>query len=297
MLFGADAEQARFAVRVSRLRTTAGEPIPEPDWPTVPGAKVLVTEEWVYPDEQDTDDGDPEPRDDGEDGGGYGEPVKAYLPVWVVTDSHAAEQAGFTVPTPAALSTSPGHRSGQAEAETEEQAEARRDERRRVIANNKAWGSAQTVRREWLAGFLTRKTPPKGAEALICEAVLTGQHSLYKALEANHPMLRRLLGVAADKTRWDSHAEVAGIGAKATTPKAATITALAAVVAAWEDSTGRHTWRNPTAWDARVLAALTEWGYQASDVESLLLGQPDPQGPPEPASDQGGDQAAGDSAS
>ena len=132
---------------------------------------------------------------------------------------------------------------------------------------------AETVRREWMAGFLVRKTPPKGGEALICEAVVTGQHSLYKAMESNHPQLRSLLGVGADKGRWDSGGEVATIAAKATTPKAATMTALAAVIAAWEDSTGKHTWRNPSAWDARVLASLIEWGYGASEVERILLGQ------------------------
>jgi ParB family chromosome partitioning protein len=131
------------------------------------------------------------------------------------------------------------------------------------------------VRREWLTTFLARKTPPKGAEALICEAVITGQHSLYKAMESAHPMLRKLLDVGADRTRWDSRAEVASIAAKATTPKAATMIALATVLTAWEDSIDQHTWRNPTTWDARVLGALIEWGDQASDVESILLGHPE----------------------
>ena len=37
----------------------------------------------------------------------------------------------------------------------------------------------------------------------------------------------------------------------------------------------RKTWRNPNAWDARVLGALAGWGYQPSEVENLLLA-PDP---------------------
>ena len=45
---------------------------------------------------------------------------------------------------------------------------------------------------------------------------------------------------------------------------------LAAVLASWEASTGVHTWRHPTAWDARVMGAITDWGYQPSDVEQLL---------------------------
>ena len=142
-----------------------------------------------------------------------------------------------------------------------------------MIANNKAWASAETVRREWLAGFLARKTAPKGAEALICEAVVTGQHFLYKAMEQNHPMLRTLLDHGADKSRWDSASEVASIATKASTPKAATMTTLAAVVAAWEATTGKHSWRNPSHWDARMLGALMAWGYEPSVVERILLGE------------------------
>ena len=55
---------------------------------------------------------------------------------------------------------------------------------------------------------------------------------------------------------------------------------LAAVIAAWEATTGKHSWRNPTAWDARVLGALVEWGYQPSEVERNLLGEE-----PQPSTD------------
>ena len=33
-------------------------------------------------------------------------------------------------------------------------------ERRTLIANDKAWASAEVVRREWLTEFLSRKTMP-----------------------------------------------------------------------------------------------------------------------------------------
>lgn len=143
-----------------------------------------------------------------------------------------------------------------------------------MIANNKAWASAETVRREWLAGFVARKTAPKGAEALICEAVVTGHHSLSKAMDHRHPMLFTLLGVEPPTGYYGAgHDECRKIATKASTSKAATMTTLAAVVAAWEDTTGKHSWRNPTAWDARVLGALAGWGYQPSEVERILLGE------------------------
>ena len=63
------------------------------------------------------------------------------------------------------------------------------------------------------------------------------------------------------------------------------MTPLAAVVAAWRTSVGKDTWHNPTQWDARMPGALIEWGYQASDVERLLLGV-------DPAKTEGTDSAA-----
>ena len=92
-------------------------------------------------------------------------------------------------------------------------------------------------------------------------------------MEQNHPMLRTLLDHGADKSRWDSASEVASIATKASTPKAATMTTLAAVVAAWEATTGKHSWRNPSHWDARMLGALMAWGYEPSVVERILLGE------------------------
>lgn len=278
VLSGNEAAEARRGIRVERLRTSEGEPVPADEWANLPSAAVIVVEEWQYPedetnDESEDESGEQASEDDAydEDDSGDGfdedvEPVKVYVPVWVVTDSAAVEEAGYVLPYGP---TSSG--TGQARQETEEQAEARRAERRTVIANNKAWTSAETVRRQWLAGFFARKTAPKGAEALICEAVVTGKHSLRKAMESNHPRLRELVGVGADKGRWNSDGEVAALAAKATTPKGATMTTLAAVIAAWEDSTGKHTWRNPGEWDARVLGALIEWGYEASEVEGILL--------------------------
>ena len=134
--------------------------------------------------------------------------------------------------------------------------------RREVIANNAAWRSAQTVRRAWLARFITRAGVPAGAEALICEAVLTGQYTLSKAMGESHPLLRTLLG--------HEQKSPATPLATPTTAKAATVRTLAAVLASWEASTGVHTWRHPTAWDARIMGAITDWGYQPSDVEQLL---------------------------
>ena len=273
----AQAEESGEVLRISRLVNDEGESLPEEEWPNVPGARVQIVKEWVYPDEDEWDDdadgtdeaeqGDGNEEDQGGDYREPAEPYQAHVPVWVVTDLDASGLHRR------------GSLGGTSEPETEQESEARaeaaREERRRVIANNKAWASAEVVRREWLTTFLARKTPPKGAEALICEAVVTGPHFLYKAMENNHPMLRTLSGVGADKSRWDSGGELATIVAKGTTPKAAIMTTLGAIVTAWEATLGKHTWRNPSTWDARMLTVLSEWGYQPSEVESLLLPQPE----------------------
>ena len=274
ILSAEEVAEADEVLRIERLGTEDGESLPEEEWPNVPGARVQVVKEWVYPeDEDDEEHEDDEPA----------EPYQQYVPVWVVTDLDAS---GLRRRGGGSSSTASADEGG----ESEEEAEARREERRRVIANNKAWASAETVRREWLATFVARKTAPKGAEALICEAVVTGHHSLSKAMDHRHPMLFTLLGVDRPTGYYGAgHDECHKIATKASTPKAATMTTLAAVIAAWEATTGKHSWRNPTAWDARVLGALVEWGYQPSEVERILLGEE-----PQPSTETDGDDNAGE---
>lgn len=238
------------------VRAADGEGIAEDDWPTVPGAAVVVVSEWEYPDNDATDEDDDEPDD---------EPVQVFKPVWICRDPEAAgliQRWNYRTGT---------HKTGDGEVDEEAAAEAAREERRRVIANNKAWASAEVVRRDWLRQFLVRKTAPQGAEALICEAVVGGQFTLTKAMDAAHPMLRDLLGLDTASVYGGGRQAAEHLAEHAATPKAATMTTLAAVVTAWESSTGKHTWRNPSRWDARVLGALSAWGYQPSEVEGLLL--------------------------
>ena len=246
-----DVPDRAWTLHLDALVTADGEPVPEHDWPSVPGAAVVLRSQWAYPDELDdpdtsTTDGDPD---------GDGGPALRFVQVWICTDPQAAglrPRYDSTGPTTANTS-----------AEDEDGVSDNGQSRREVIANNAAWRSAQTVRRAWLARFITRASVPAGAEALICEAVLTGQYPLCKAMGESHPLLRTLLG-------HDEQAPATTRLAAPTTAKAATVRTLAAVLASWEASTGVHTWRHPTAWDARVMSAITDWGYQPSDVEQLL---------------------------
>ena len=63
---------------LANLRTGDGQPVPQEQWPTIAGAAVAVTVEWVEPEDDDESDADPP------------EPEQAYVPVWVCTDPQAA---------------------------------------------------------------------------------------------------------------------------------------------------------------------------------------------------------------
>ncbi len=261
-----DIPASTHYLRLVDLRTDSDDPVPTEDWPHVPGAAVMVAKEWRDPtranddpdespdddpDDTNNDSADEYDEDDDEAGeaGEAGEASEVLTAVWICLDPKAAGLHHRWDSRMSAHPSAPGAETGQS---GEADRAAQREQRRTVIANYKAWDSAETVRRQWLAGFLTRKTPPAGAEALVCEALLTGHHSLDRAMQAHHPRLRDLLPRAV--TNGDSNTTSYSAGrdacarlvAKATTPTAATMLALAAVLAAWEDTTGRHTWRNPT---------------------------------------------------
>lgn len=249
------APTSLWGIKLADLQDAEGNPVPEESWPTIAGAFVVVTTEWEYPDTDDSDDTDYDEVADA---------VRAFAPVWIVPDPPAAGLHHKYDDKSA-----PGRDS---EAESEAGREAAKVERRRVIEHNKAWRSAVSVRREWLRGFLGRKSVPTGAEALICEAVVGCDHHLGKALDKRHPLLRSLLGEDEDGF-YESAAACARMATGPKTPKALSVRTLAAVLAAWEESAGVHTWRNPTEWDARVMGALIGWGYEASEVERILIGE------------------------
>jgi ParB family chromosome partitioning protein len=146
--------------------------------------------------------------------------------------------------------------------------EAEKQERREVIANNKAWKSAETVRREWLRLFLTRKSAPNGAAAYLAGELARGLWELRRGMERSHPLATTLLGL---DQRMGQRDVIATATAGATDARALVI-ALALVLGDIEESTGPHTWRNPSDTVRRYFAFLAENGYALSDVEQLAAG-------------------------
>jgi ParB/RepB/Spo0J family partition protein len=137
--------------------------------------------------------------------------------------------------------------------------EAAREERRRVLANNKAWRSAEAVRREWLKTFLSSKTPPKGAAVYIAEELLSGRFSGH---DGSPRVFEALGGDTLDASSTDSRALVMAIGV---------------ILGSYESETTERAWRDRWAIKktAPYLSQLVEWGYEPSEIEQTVIDSDD----------------------
>jgi ParB family chromosome partitioning protein len=138
------------------------------------GHIAWIDEEWTeLPQEEGSDDGADE---------GYEE--LTYVAIYGCSDPVAYGHA-----EPTAVAVRNGRHSAQV---SDEEAKA---ERRRVLRNNKAWRAAETVRREWLKTFVTRKSAPKGSLRYILSELATGGYQLRDAMEKHHRFACELLGI------------------------------------------------------------------------------------------------------
>lgn len=143
-----------------------------------------------------------------------------------------------------------------AEEMTEAEREAAKAERREVIDNNKAWASAETVRREWVAQFLTRKTAPKDAAPFIARALANGWAG---GCEVDHQGVAGMLstlGVDASPEAVEKASQ-----------SRALVLVLARVLAAFERQTNRNDWRTRNASTREYLTWIATQGYDLSEVE------------------------------
>ncbi|GAA3229226.1 hypothetical protein GCM10017691_21120 [Pseudonocardia petroleophila] len=154
-------------------------------------------------------------------------------------------------------------------------AEQAKAERRRVIANNRDWASAAAVRRDWMRGFLSRRTAPRDALSYIASTLAHAGHDLRRAMESGHPTACELLGLAPTGTVYAARPNPIEDLAATATPVRATLLSLAVLLGAAEDATSRQTWRDPSAENRSYFAALRGWGYPLSPVEQLVLSDTD----------------------
>jgi ParB family chromosome partitioning protein len=143
--------------------------------------------------------------------------------------------------------------------------EAQRADRSNVIKGNKAWRTAETVRRDWLTQFLARKEAPKNALRYVIESITPTYCELTRSGAAAHELAGKLLGLDI------SVAEAVTV-ARASDARALVIT-LGLVLSATEAETDVHAWRTGPANHphiARYLKALTGWGYTLSPIEQAV---------------------------
>lgn len=141
-------------------------------------------------------------------------------------------------------------------------------ERRELISSNKAWASAETVRREWLTTFLGRKTLPKDAGLFVARGLTSTRSAVADAMSRGNSLAHALLGIEHDGSMWSGDRLAALV--EANPGKAATVT-LAVVLAGIESHTSKDTWRHPTSDMSAYFSQLTAWGYAASEVEQIVI--------------------------
>jgi ParB family transcriptional regulator, chromosome partitioning protein len=151
---------------------------------------------------------------------------------------------------------------------TAEEREKAKAQRRLVIDNNKAWASAEAVRRQWLAAWSKIKTPPKGAAAFI--AVSNSRDSVQFDFDIRPGQLAAdWLGITHNAGgRFDLTKAVE----KTTEPRALVI-ALVYNLAIYEAHLTQQSWREDgtTSAAGRYLRFLASCGYTLSEVEQYAV--------------------------
>lgn len=158
--------------------------------------------------------------------------------------------------------------------------EADKADRAAVVAGNKAWRSARTVRREWLATLAARRSAPKGTTAAIGWVIAAHTSDLDRAANTGHRLARELLALPEHASRHDLAQAIENA-----TPGRANIITLTIAVAAIEAATDDMAWRRPVSIEtstAKYLRTLETWGYTLSEIERRTAAYPDADDQAEP---------------
>jgi ParB family chromosome partitioning protein len=148
--------------------------------------------------------------------------------------------------------------------------EEEKADRRRVVANNKAWDSATTVRLEWLTTFLRKPAPPKDAARFIATTLAGGSHDVRRAMESNHPLACELLGLGKAPAPYTGASNPIDAAVETAKPARLTMITLGLLLAALEGGTSRNSWRSPSGETKRYFTVLQAWGYPLAPVEQLV---------------------------
>lgn len=184
--------------------------------------------------------------------------------------------ATYLVQDPTTAGLVYAHGGAPAEPLTEEQIEEERveksAERKMLIANNKAWTAAETVRREWITTLLSRKTLPKDAERVIALGLTTHRSSVSSGMTSGNELAHTLLGINRPS---GYHADALAALVEAN-PAKARLVALAVVLGGQEANTSKESWRRGDERAAAHFRQLAAWGYTLSPVEQIVTGDTTP---------------------
>ncbi|MGX9891414.1 hypothetical protein [Streptomyces sp. NPDC002276] len=150
-------------------------------------------------------------------------------------------------------------------------------ERKRIIAGNAHWDASVTVRQEWLAGFLGRKTHARAAADImlrITAQALLGADDIMQTKQS-HPRRDKVLGVLLG-IEQTTHANITK---RAANVRRAPGNLFATVAACYELHVPRTAWRTDgeharagVRRDAtRYLGWLQELGYQPTPIETAVI--------------------------
>lgn len=145
-------------------------------------------------------------------------------------------------------------------------------ERRELIANNKAWGSAEIVRREWLTTFLSRKTLPKDAAKMIALGLTLHRYPVSTHMGHGNSLAHTLLGLTSKESGYFTTDQF--VSYLETNPARVQHVSLAVVLGGIESSTSKNTWRHPDEASRAYFRQLAAWGYALSEVENILAELP-----------------------
>lgn len=157
-------------------------------------------------------------------------------------------------------------------------------ERKVLIANYKAWVSAEVVRREWLTGFLGRKTLPEDAGFFVASALTAHRTTVASGLSGGNRLAASLLSLDAQHLGW-GQSPIDPI-AESHPGRAGHVT-LAVVLGAIEANTGKHCWRQPSRTARAYFGQIAAWGYPLSEVEQIAVGTKEADNPSNPEQDEG----------
>ncbi|GAB2714204.1 hypothetical protein GCM10027038_10620 [Arthrobacter bambusae] len=146
--------------------------------------------------------------------------------------------------------------------------EEQKEERKTLIANNKAMLTATTVRRTFVKTLLSRKQAPKGWQQFTVHA-LTHHPETARVYEGS--VAAEMIGAKFEEsTMWGWNPlkdHVAG------TTSRAEFSLIALVCAGYEKQIPKDAWRNPGQSAKDYLNQLVLWGYTTAEVEKIITGE------------------------